>query len=360
MPFLTTRPTSRMRPIADETLRSVPVGESNGRRRPTTAAPPRGSGRRGRHGTGRPGSRTPATRQPNTIAARGTPAAATRTGRRPRRCSRPATAGLEPRAISATALPRSRSSSRAGHERHLAQVLAQQLGLAVGARRVGERRDRHEPPSAADGQPARRAGSKRSGRSGRAPARERSSSRRSVATTPSQAAESWPATCSTVSPTRPAASGSTCQVDLRVAALHADHVDHARRLRQPRLDAPASSASSAGSSPKILTSMGSGALEVAEHVLQELDELDLVPGQRPRQAGAQVRHDLVGRAIASPRGLRRTRMSPLFCCGGEQTESEPVRRENAATSGVAARIASICAPGGRSPRAPCRPASGSR
>ena len=36
----------------------------------------------------------------------------------------------------------------------------------------------------------------------------------------------------------------------------------------------------------------------------------------------------------SPRGFRRTRMSPVFCCVANRPSSDPVRRVNAATSGV--------------------------
>ena len=65
--------------------------------------------------------------------------------------------------------------------------------------------------------------------------------------------------------------------DLGIALLHADDVDDAvESCSSSSSTGSASSASRSGSSPKILTSIGVGtALEVAEHVLQELDELDL-------------------------------------------------------------------------------------
>ena len=123
------------------------------------------------------------------------------------------------------------------------------------------------------------------------------------------------------------------QVASGVAALQADDVDDAARCARARLrPLRRCSASVSGSSPKTFTSIGVGAaLEVAEHVLQQLDELDLDAGRRLRQLVAQVVDDLVGGTSRSPRGLSRTRMSPLFCCVANSPSSDPVRRVNAAT-----------------------------
>ena len=69
------------------------------------------------------------------------------------------------------------------------------------------------------------------------------------------------------------------------------------------------------------------AFEIAEHVLQQLDELDLGVRHRLRQLVAQVVDDLVGAIESrSPRGLRRTSTSPLFICVANMPSSEPVRR----------------------------------
>ena len=84
------------------------------------------------------------------------------------------------------------------------------------------------------------------------------------------------------------------------------------------------------------------ALEVAEHVLQQLHELDLGVGHGLAKLVAQAVDDLVPpTSFRSLRGFRRTRMSPLFCCVANRPISDPVRRTNVAISGVSLRMCSI-------------------
>ena len=79
------------------------------------------------------------------------------------------------------------------------------------------------------------------------------------------------------------------------------------------------------------------------------------------QLVAQIVDDLVGERRRLPRGLSRTRMSPLFCCVANRPSSDPVRRVNAAMSGVLLQdLFDLLAACDRSPRARCRPATGSR
>ena len=177
-------------------------------------------------------------------AARGTPGAATRTGRRPRTCSRPAACMLVEHACwtSATALPRSRPSRRAVTSAICRRFSRMQLGLAVarrsivasaeagdelavraadrrlrragrGSKRYGVRDSARAPESCG------RAGA---GRSRRRRARRRDELRRRPARPSGRGA--------------PAADRIDLPGDLGAAALHADDVDDAVESSRASLD----------------------------------------------------------------------------------------------------------------------------
>ena len=274
-------------------------------------------------------------------AARGTPAAAIRTARRFRRCSRPAASASAARVrISATALPRSRPSRRPLTQRHAAQVLAQQLRLAV---RRASGAPRATPASSS---PSPRADQRLRQPRRIEPERVRQAhAHRHAAieqpqiggTSPSHAAASCVAHLSTVSPSA-----------RRWRPDRSSHVTSGLPRCMPTTSTTPSIFSSISStgSASVSSTLGvvaedlhldrrRAALEVAEHVLQQLDELDLGQRRRLLQLRPHVGDDLLRRSRSrSPRGFSRTRMSPVFCAVANSPSSDPVRREYAATSGV--------------------------
>ena len=250
----------------EETLSGVPVTSS----RPK--APTSDSGAAERITSAGVKRRNCATSTPNTSSSRDRRAPAAASGTRPagsrsaRRCcrnSRPARARPRARALtSRSPLPSPRPSSRAGDRDHLPQVLAEQLGRSLRRpdRRRSSRAGRSRPrPSSAETR-----GSSR-GRSGtcRGSARARRSADRR-AERGGHAGRAGPsascvATAATVKPAFAARVGSmrTSSSGLPLLRNHEVHepVDLSRRLGRARRPAVPSSARS---SPKILTSTGSG------------------------------------------------------------------------------------------------------
>ena len=242
-----------------------------------------------------------------------------RTARRSRRCSRPAAdAARSAVSTSRTALPRSRPSSRAVTSAICREVLAQQLGPRPGRSRIGRRRrrparPRRAPAAAGTAEPAEVEAHRRRET---ARARDRAVEQPQVGghLRRASAAESWRDTCSTVKPEpRRRPRGSIVQRHLGIAALR-----HRRRRRRRR---PCSGASPRPASASALELRGvvaedlhldrrRAALEVAEHVLQQLHELDRQPGIRLRSL--RRRSSMISSAVALPLAarLQRTRMSP--------------------------------------------------
>ena len=337
MPFLTTRPTSRMRPIADETLRSVPVSQQQQQR-----AAERQRRRQQDQQRRQPGAelddedrRTPAARRARTpAAARGTPplrlvlaadlvgvadrqrqlSRAARGSRR-RRCR-----GRGPRGA------RSRAPSAAGSR-------ACSSACPFGALHRRDRRQRHRRAVGRADAACRPAAPDRSGRrraGGRAPAScDRAGAARS-ATSPSQSPAIWSRHLlhgQAVARRPPPDRSSTSPRDCRAARRRR------RRRRRPCssivLDRLGELRQAFGivAEDLHLDRLGA-ALEVAEHVLQQLHELDVDERRRLVHALAQVVDDLLGRSRSRwPRGFRRTRMSPVFCAVANSPSSDPVRRE---------------------------------
>ena len=203
----------------------------------------------------------------------------------------------------------------------------------------------------------------RSGRhrdSARAPASGDRSRRRgagSVATCPSQRAVQLVGDVRR----RSAPGGRRPRVDLprhlRVPRSASDDVHEP--VDASRACASSSSASSCsvfGSSPKIFTSIGVGrAFEVAEHVLQQLHELDFqCPARRPSSFGRRsamissaAAAALAARASAAPGCRPRSagsRRGPAPSRCGARTPPPPACRR---------RSSRPCGSGGRSPRARC-------
>ena len=264
-------------------------------------------------------ARTPA-------AARGRPAAATRTGRRPRRCSRPAApAGAGCAWISSTALPRSRPSRRPLTSAICRRFSRSSSRLAVCA---CHRRDRGHRQRLAVGGTNQRRWQLRRDRSGthreaaRAPGSSRSGRRRSVATSPSQLPASWFDTCSTVSPKRrggdridrptsppgcPAARRRRrrrrrpCPASPRPARRARRGVPGRRRRSSPR-----SASALPSRSPSMSCSSCTNSISSQRRRLVQLSRRSVMTSSAVR--------------LRSPRGLRRTRMSPVFCCGREQAQ----------------------------------------
>ena len=269
MPFFTTRPTSRISPIADDDVQ-IGAGEQQQRERAgrATAAPRAGSARAGRK---RPNCTTQDDEderrgdREHRSAARGTTAAATRTGRRPRWCSRPAASGPPSFVwISATALPRSRPSRwpvTSAICRRFSRCRMSSPSVVVRLRQRS-RAESLRPSARADrrrghlrGIHAVRVRIAHAHREWCGPAAAARSARRRArrpTAAPTPARPSGPAG-------RPPPDRSS-HVRLGVAALHADDVDDA-------VDAFSSmpstcseiSASVSGSSPNTLTSIGVGA-----------------------------------------------------------------------------------------------------
>ena len=226
----------------------------------------------------------------------------------------------------------------AGDERHLPQVLAEQLRLPVG--RVSCAR-----LETGTSLPSRVRSSVCASLDGIEPDRVRQTHAHRDASiqqpqvgaaSPSHAAESCCATCSTVRPARPAADRIDGPGDFRVAALHADDVHDAVDLAEHLLDRFGGLSSTSGSSPKILTSIGVG-LPSRSPSMSCSSWTNSIPssGAASCQLRPQLGDDLLELiGSAAPRGFSRTRMSPVFCAVANRPSSDPVRREYDATSGV--------------------------
>ena len=344
MPFFTTRPTSRMRPIADETFRSVPVMQQQQQaRRRATAARPAGSAApaanarncttridEDEHDGDAEDHQQLAKRLPLRrvlpadlvgVADRQLQVGQLRLESRRRRCPGRALRGCRSRAPSAAgsraAAPPGRSRAPARQRRHRHERAAS----ACGWRSRGSAADRSDTRPAAARAPARadRAGAGRS------------------RTSPSQRRTADPATCSTVRPTpgrSPADRCSTSSRDCRAACRR-------RRRRRRRCSSisstgSASASSRSGSSPKILTSIGVGAPSRSPSMSCS-SWTNSISASGAASCSFGRRSAMISSAdrLRSPRGFSRTRMSPLFCAVAKSPSSDPVRREYDATSGVA-------------------------
>ncbi len=166
-------------------------------------------------------------------------------------------------------------------------------------------------------------------------------------------------TCSTVRPSRPAATGSTSHVASGVPAPHAHDVHHAAHLLEPaarsrprgRRARPGrrrrSSPRSGSAAPRGRRSCPGGAGRTRSRC----------PAPPLRASARRSLMISSAERWRSPRGFSRTRMSPVFCCVANRPSSEPVRREKVAISGVSAddrlhlaqprSVSSSALPGGR-------------
>ena len=248
MPFFTTRPTSRISPIADETFRSVPVSSSSEQRaaerqRRGAQDQQRGRERAELHDQDREHQRRGDAEHHQQLAER-----------LPLRlvlaadlvaCSRPAASSRRSFAvISATALPRSRSSSRPVTSAICRRFSRSSSACPLARHRAPALDDGHELAvarvAAASARSCVRIEADRVGVAARAPGCVRSSRRRSVRDLAEPAADELlrrPARRSARA--RPAATGSTCPRRLRGC--------RAARRRRRRRRRPCSSISSTGS-----------------------------------------------------------------------------------------------------------------
>ena len=256
-----------------------------------------------------------------------------RTGRRSRRVAhwQCAATASSPR-ISLTALPRSRFSRRAVTSAICRRFSRISSDLPVGRRSMcARRRAGTELPSPAAHRRVAPVCRDRTG-THRGSARARESFDRAAAarsrTSPSHASESCSADLLDGQPKRAAATGSMFHV-----------ISGLPRSTPTTSTTPVSSRASVSTcSREVRQHVGivaenldldrrRAALEVAEHVLQQLDEFDFELRRRFRQLGAQVAMISSADRLRSPRGFSRTRMSPVFCCVANRPSSDPVRRE---------------------------------
>ena len=262
---------------------------------------------------------------------------------------------------SATALPRSRPSSRAvtiAICRRFSRSSSAWLprGTIVHQRRrpATACRSRRESASAQAGW--RRSGTRRD--SARARGIVRSSSRRSVATSPSHASASCVGHLLDREPEPAGGDGIDVPGDFGAAALQADDVHDA-------LDLASSfgSISSDRSLERVLIvaedldfDRRRRAFEVAEHVLQQLHELDLGVGHGLAELVAQAVDDLVGRLAPLAPRLQADEDVAVVLLRREQAQLRSGAADEGRDVGRLVEDVLDLRSRGRCLRAPCRPA----
>ena len=128
-------------------------------------------------------------------------------------------------------------------------------------------------------------------------------------------------TSATVSPSPPPATGSIVHVSSGLPRCTPTTSTTPSTLPSISSTWLAGPASTSGSSPKIFTSIGVGiAFEIAQHVLQQLDELDLGGGCRLRQLVAKIRDHLFRRAVALRARLESDEHVAAVLLGREQPQ----------------------------------------
>ena len=191
----------------------------------------------------------------------------------------------------------------------------------------------------------------------------RSGRRSAVATSPSQSPASWsrrPARRSGRSARRPPGRWSRSPRACRAARRR-----RRRRRRSCSSIASTGSASSASRSGIVAEDLDLDrlgvALEIAEHVLQQLHELDVDERRRLVEAFAQVADDRLGRSLARATRLQADEDVARVLRGREQAQlGSGAARVGGDLGRLLRRPARSPEPGGRSRRARCRPASRSR